>query len=75
MPYIYEVWRLVQVKDDNTSTWELIERFPNARRARMHIQQLAGSAVLSSEDNESRYFFDDINGTQMFRIEPVLTND
>jgi hypothetical protein len=41
----------------------------------MHIQQLAGSAVLSSEDNESRYFFDDINGTQMFRIEPVLTND
>jgi hypothetical protein len=75
MPYIYEVWRLVQVKDETTSTWELLDRFPNAKRARQFIQQLAGSAVLSSEENESTYFFDDIEGTQTFRIEPVLTND
>lgn len=72
---MYEVWRLVTVKDDNTSTWELLDRFPNGKRARNYIQELAGSAVLSSEDNESRYFFDDIDGTQTFRIEPVVVND
>lgn len=75
MPYTYEVWRLVAVKDDTTSTWELLDRFPNAKRARQHIQQLAGSAVLSSEENESSYFYDDIDGTHTFRIEPVLVND
>lgn len=75
MPYLYEVWRLVAVKDEATSTWELLDRFPNAKRARMYIQELAGSAVLSSEENESTYFYDDIDGTHTFRIEPVLVND
>lgn len=75
MPYKYEVWRLVAVKDSSTSTWELLDHFPNAKRARMYIQQLAGSAVLSSEENESSYFYDDIDGTHTFRIEPVFVND
>jgi hypothetical protein len=75
MPYVYEVWRLVDVKDEQTSTWELLDRFPNAKRARIYIQQLAGSAMLSSEENERYYSYDDVEGTHTFRIEPVLTND
>lgn len=75
MPYSYEVWRLVEEKDDGTDTWEFLERFPTGKRARQHIQEMAGTAVLSSEDNDTRFSFDDPDGLQVFRIEGVFKND
>ncbi len=67
MPYTYELWRLVEVKDDTRSTWELLARFPNAKRARMRIHEAAGSSIVSAEDN--LYWYEDLDGTHTFRIE------
>ena len=69
MPYTYELWRLVEVKDDTRSTWELLARFPNARRARMRIHEAAGSSIVSAEDNV--YWYEDVDGTHTFRIEAM----
>lgn len=70
MPMTYELWRLVRVKDATHSTWELIGRFPNVKRARLRIHELAGSNIVSPE--ETTYWFEDAHGhTHTFRIEAV----
>lgn len=66
----FELWRLVAVKDTSRSTWELIGTFPNVKRARMRIHELAGNQIVSPE--ETTYWFEDEHGqTQTFRIEAV----
>lgn len=68
MAMTFELWRLVAVKDSTRSTWELVGTFPNVKRARMHIYELAGSAIVSPE--ETNYWFEDEDGNvQTFRIE------
>ena len=67
MALTYELWRLVAVKDERRSTWELVGQFPTARTARRHIHELAGPHVVSPE--ESLYWFEDAGGTHTFRIE------
>ena len=70
MAMTYELWRLVDVKDESRSTWELMGRFPNVKRARMRIHELAGNSIVSPE--ETIYWFEDAEGhTQTFRIEAV----
>ena len=70
MAMTYELWRLVEVKDESRSTWELIGRYPNVKRARMRIHELAGASIVSPE--ETTYWFEDAGGhTQTFRIEAV----
>ena len=72
MAMTYELWRLVDVKDERRSTWELVASFPNVKRARMHIYELAGSSIVSPE--ETTYWFEDTQGhTQTFRIEAVTS--
>jgi len=72
MAMTYELWRLVDVKDERRSTWELVASFPNVKRARMHIYELAGSSIVSPE--ETNYWFEDSSGkVQTFRIEAVTT--
>ncbi len=66
----YELWRLVDVKDEQRSTWELVATFPNAKRARMHIHELAGPHTVSPD--EEIYWFEDSEGTHTFRIEAVM---
>jgi hypothetical protein len=67
MPVSYELWRLVDVKDESRSTWELLARFPNAKRARVSIHEAAGSSIVSAEDNV--YWYEDLSGEHFFRIE------
>lgn len=69
MAMTFELWRLIAVADETRSTWELVGRFPNARRARRHIYELAGTRVVSPEDNA--YWYEDVEGTHTFRIEAV----
>lgn len=66
----YELWRLVQVKDERRSTWELVGTFANAKRARMAIHELAGPHTVSPE--EETYWYEDSEGTHTFRIEAVM---
>ncbi len=70
MAMTYELWRLVAVKNEQTSTWELVDRFPNAKRARLHIHKLAGSSIVSPD--EGTYWYEDTGGTHTFRIEAVM---
>lgn len=63
----YELWRLVAVKDERRSTWELVGQFPNARAARRKIHELAGPSIVSPE--EDLYWYEDAAGTHTFRIE------
>lgn len=65
----YELWRLVAVKDELRSTWELVGRFPNAKRARLRIHELGGRNVVSPE--ESTIWYEDSEGMHVFRIEAV----
>jgi hypothetical protein len=70
MAMTFELWRLVEVKDASRSTWELIGKFPNVKRARMRIHELAGNHIVSPE--ETTYWFEDEHGkTHTFRIEAV----
>lgn len=70
MAMSFDLWRLVAVKDDSRSTWELVGRFPNVKRARLRIGELAGQNIVSPE--EDLYWFEDSNGvTHTFRIEAV----
>jgi hypothetical protein len=69
MAMTFELWRLIAVTDETRSTWELVGRFPNAKRARLHIYELAGNRVVSPEDNV--YWYEDDEGTHTFRIEAV----
>lgn len=72
MPMTFDLWRLVAVKDESRSTWELVGRFPNVKRAKLRIGELAGNNVVSPE--ESIYWFEDSSGeTHTFRIEAVST--
>jgi len=72
MAMTYELWRLVEVKDASRSTWELVGSFPNVKRARMRIYELAGNSIVSPE--ETTYWFEDTQGhTQTFRIEAVTS--
>ena len=65
----FEVWRLVAVKDESRSTWELIGGFSSPRKARARILELAGPNVLSPE--EEILWYQDGEGTHTFRIEAV----
>ena len=65
----FELWRLVAVKDEARSTWELVGRFPTPKRARMKLHELAGKNIVSPE--EEIYWYEDLNGTHTFRIEAV----
>lgn len=67
----YEVWRLVAVKDASTSTWELAEQFSNFRLAQRYIQEQAGAAIISSEDNLFS-FEDSAGGEHYYRIEAAF---
>ncbi len=69
MAMTYELWRLVAVKDEARSTWELVGSFPTPKRARMQLHQLAGKNVVSPE--EEVYWYEDAEGTHTFRIEAV----
>ncbi|MEO8538159.1 MAG: hypothetical protein ABI577_00360 [bacterium] len=70
MAYVFELWRLLAVKDESRSTWELIGSFPNVKRAKMRINELAGTSIVSPE--ESLYWYEDATGeTHTFRIEAV----
>ncbi len=75
MPFTYELWRLVEVKDAVHSTWELVGRFPNAKRARLHVYELAGNRIVGVEDET--YWYEDLDGRHSFRIEaaPVGSTD
>lgn len=70
MAMTFELWRLVAVKDESRSTWELVGNFPNVKRAQMKIYELAGSNVVSPE--ESTYWYEDGAGMHEFRIEAVV---
>jgi hypothetical protein len=65
----YELWRLVAIRDEGRSTWELIGRFPTVKRARMRLHELAGKNILSPE--EDTYWYEDFDGIHTFRIEAV----
>lgn len=71
MPMQYELWRLVAVKDESRSTWELVGTFQNVKRAKARIYELAGPNVVLPE--EDVYTYDDREGTHTFRIEAVMT--
>lgn len=69
MKMTYELWRLVAVRDEQHSTWELVGRFANVKRAKAKIYELAGTNVVSPEE---RYlWYEDARGTHTFRIEVV----
>ncbi len=65
----YELWRLVAVKDEERSTWELVGRFPNVRRAQRKIHEIAANHIVSPED--AFYWYEDNAGRHTFRIEAV----
>ncbi len=70
MPMTFDLWRLVAVTDESRSTWELVGKFPNVKRAKLRIHELAGARVVSPE--ESTYWYEDSQGaTHTFRIEAV----
>ena len=65
----YELWRLVAVKDESRSTWELVGRFPNVKRARRKLHELAANHIVSPD--EAFYWYEDSEGRHTFRIEAV----
>lgn len=69
MAMTYELWRLVAVKDERRSTWELIGTYPKLKEAELRIHQLAGSHIVSPE--EGRYWYEDAAGVHTFRIEAL----
>lgn len=71
MAYEYELWRLVAVKDENSSTWELVGTFKTPKKAREKLHELAGTNVVSPD--EMMFRFDSAEGEQLFRIEATLT--
>ncbi|MCL4240397.1 MAG: hypothetical protein KJ048_03500 [Dehalococcoidia bacterium] len=73
MKLTYELWRLVAVKDESRSTWELVGRFPNVRRAQRKIHELAGSSIVSPE--EGFYWYEDLDGMHTFRIEAARVEE
>ena len=70
MAVTYELWRLVEVKDERRSTWERVGEFPNAKRARIHLNMLAGPNIVSPD--EEVYWYEDAEGLHTFRIEAVV---
>ncbi len=71
MAMTYELWRLVAIKDESRSTWELVGTFPNVKRAKARIYELAGTSIVSPE--EDLYTYEDFEGTHTFRIEAVFS--
>ncbi len=69
----YQLWRLVAVKDEQRSTWELVGEFPRLKLAEMRIYQLAGSNIVSPE--EGSYWYEDAGGTHTFRIEALRVEE
>jgi hypothetical protein len=69
MAMSFQLWRLVASKDDRTTTWELVDTFPNVKRARLHVNELAGRNIVSPD--EDRYWYEDGEGVHTFRIEAV----
>lgn len=67
----FQLWRLVDVKDAQTSTWELVATFANAGQAKRYIHHLAGTNTVSPD--EDLYWFEDGDGaTHTFRIEAAV---
>jgi hypothetical protein len=73
MKLTYELWRLVAVKDESSSTWELVGRFTNVRGAQRKIHELAGNSIVSPE--EGYYWYEDLEGTHTFRIEAARVEE
>lgn len=65
------LWRLVEVKDERRSTWELVGSFPTARKARARISELAGRNIVSPD--EEIFYYEDGDGRHDFRIEVEVT--
>ncbi len=73
MKLTYELWRLVAVKDESRSTWELVGRFANVRQAQRKIHELAGNHIVSPE--EGFWWYEDGEGTHTFRIEAARIDE
>jgi hypothetical protein len=69
MAFVFELWRRISVTDETHSTWELVGRFHNAKLARQTIHELAGSHVVSPD--EETFWYEDAEGEHRFRIEAV----
>jgi hypothetical protein len=65
----FELWRLVDVKDETRSTWEFVGTFKTPKRARARIFELAGKNVVFPEEETTWY--EDEDGVHTFRIEAV----
>ncbi len=63
----FELWRLVDVKDERRSTWELVGTFNTPKKARARIRELAGPHVVFPEEETTWY--EDNDGVHTFRIE------
>lgn len=70
MAMTYRLWRLVAVKDETRSTWELLETLPSLKRAKGRIYELAGTNIVSPD--EDVYWYEDAEGTHTFRIEAIV---
>ena len=72
MSMTYNLWRLVEVKDERRSTWELVGTMPSLKGAKGRIYQLAGMNIVSPD--EDVYWYEDAEGKHTFRIEAILTS-
>lgn len=70
MAMTYNLWRLVEVKDEHRSTWELVETVPSLKRAKGKIYELAGMNIVSPD--EDVYWYEDADGRHTFRIEAIV---
>lgn len=70
MATTYNLWRLVEVKDEHRSTWELVETVPTLKRAKGKIYELAGMNIVSPD--EDVYWYEDAKGKHTFRIEAIV---
>jgi hypothetical protein len=67
MAMAFQLWRLVEVKDERRSTWELVGTFTSPRKARARIFELAGNHVVFPE--EETIWYEDNGGVHTFKIE------
>jgi hypothetical protein len=70
MAMTYNLWRLVAVKDEHRSTWELVATVPSLKQAKGRIYDLAGTNIVSPD--EDVYWYEDADGRHTFRIEALL---
>ena len=72
MAMTYNLWRLVEVKDEHRSTWELVGTMSSLKAAKGQIYQLAGMNIVSPD--EDVYWYEDADGKHTFRIEAILVS-